>query len=208
MEKVERPVLERRKIALFTNVEERAVISGVDADDIYKIPMLLHEQGLDDIVVDKLRLNVPPADLTEWKILLDNLAVETRILEPEQERPVIMAELADAYWQIDKNQSKKLFTDAFDHALSLPTARKPSDVTANVLSIVARRDRALAVSLTKRLVEFRDKGSPSGEQALQVAGDLLESQKCFERLWCVLSELLVQDVCKLKSHKDSREAAD
>ena len=44
-----------RKIALFTNVEERAVISAVDVDDIYKIPMLLHEQGLDDIVVDKLR---------------------------------------------------------------------------------------------------------------------------------------------------------
>jgi CTP synthase len=61
------PDEQRRKIALFTNVEERAVISGVDADDIYKIPMLLHEQGLDEIVVDKLRLDVPPADLTEWK---------------------------------------------------------------------------------------------------------------------------------------------
>ena len=58
------PDEQRRKIALFTNVEERAVISAVDADDIYKIPMLLHEQGLDDIVVDKLRLDVPPADLT------------------------------------------------------------------------------------------------------------------------------------------------
>jgi CTP synthase len=57
----------RRKIALFTNVEERAVISAVDADDLYKIPQLLHEQGLDDIVVDKLRLDVPPADLTEWR---------------------------------------------------------------------------------------------------------------------------------------------
>jgi CTP synthase len=61
------PDEQRRKIALFTNVEERAVISGIDADDIYKIPMLLHDQGLDEIIVDKLRLNVPPADLTEWK---------------------------------------------------------------------------------------------------------------------------------------------
>jgi CTP synthase len=61
------PDEQRRKIALFTNVEERAVISGVDADDIYRIPMLLHEQGLDEIVVDKLRLSVPPADLTDWK---------------------------------------------------------------------------------------------------------------------------------------------
>src|SRR5690606_25023746 len=55
------------KIALFTNVEERAVFSAVDADDIYKIPMLLHQQGLDEIVVDKLRLKVKPADLSEWK---------------------------------------------------------------------------------------------------------------------------------------------
>jgi CTP synthase len=48
-------------------VEERAVISAIDADDIYKIPMLLHQQGLDDIVVDKLRLDCKPADLSEWK---------------------------------------------------------------------------------------------------------------------------------------------
>jgi CTP synthase (EC 6.3.4.2) len=61
------PEEQRRKIALFTNVEERAVISAVDADDLYKIPLLLHEEGLDEIVVDKLRLNVPPADLSEWR---------------------------------------------------------------------------------------------------------------------------------------------
>ncbi len=61
------PDEQRRKIALFTNVEERAVISAVDADDIYKIPLLLHEQGLDDIVVDKLRIEAPPADLSEWR---------------------------------------------------------------------------------------------------------------------------------------------
>src|SRR5450432_1122399 len=60
------PDEQRRKIALFTNVEERAVISAVDADDIYKIPILLHEQGLDDIIVDKFHLNVPPTDLAEW----------------------------------------------------------------------------------------------------------------------------------------------
>jgi CTP synthase len=61
------PEEQRRKIALFTNVEERAVISGIDADDIYKIPILLHEQGLDDIIVDKLRLELPPTDLSEWR---------------------------------------------------------------------------------------------------------------------------------------------
>jgi CTP synthase len=61
------PSEQRRKIALFTNVEERAVFSAVDADDIYKIPHLLHEQGLDAIVCEKLGLNAPPADLREWQ---------------------------------------------------------------------------------------------------------------------------------------------
>jgi CTP synthase len=61
------PEEQRRKIALFTNVEERAVISAIDADDIYRIPIFLHEQGLDDIVADKLRLEVPPTELAEWR---------------------------------------------------------------------------------------------------------------------------------------------
>ena len=67
------PISERRKISLFTNVAEKAVISAVDADSIYRIPLLLHEQGLDDIVVNKLRLDVPPADLSEWKNVVDLL---------------------------------------------------------------------------------------------------------------------------------------
>ncbi len=71
--RADRPVPddERRKIALFTNVEERAVISAVDADSIYQIPVLLHEQHLDQIVVDKLRLDVPLADLSEWQAVVD-----------------------------------------------------------------------------------------------------------------------------------------
>jgi CTP synthase len=61
------PPEQRRKIALFTNVEERAVFSAVDADDIYRIPILLHDQGLDAIVCEKLGLDAPPADLREWQ---------------------------------------------------------------------------------------------------------------------------------------------
>jgi len=60
------PEDEQRKIALFTNVEERAVIECLDADSIYKIPGQLHQQDLDQIVIDKLRLDAPPADLAEW----------------------------------------------------------------------------------------------------------------------------------------------
>jgi len=67
------PAEHRRKIALFTNVEERAVISAVDARDIYEIPMLLHEQKLDEIVVEKLRLEskTQPADLSAWQAVVE-----------------------------------------------------------------------------------------------------------------------------------------
>ena len=67
------PEDERRKIALFTNVQERAVISAVDVDSIYKIPLLLHEQGLDAIVTDKLRIDAPPADLSAWRDIVERL---------------------------------------------------------------------------------------------------------------------------------------
>ena len=62
---------ERRKIALFTNVEERAVVPLQDADTIYRIPLMLHEHGLDEIVCDKLRIEAPEADLSEWVKVLD-----------------------------------------------------------------------------------------------------------------------------------------
>ena len=65
------PDAERRKIALFTNVEERAVISAIDADSIYKIPMMLHQEGLDEIVVEKLGIQAPPADLKEWRAVVE-----------------------------------------------------------------------------------------------------------------------------------------
>lgn len=71
------PASERRKIALFTNVPEKAVISALDADSIYRIPILLHEQGLDEIVVHRLRLDVPPADLTEWHAVIEALTHPT-----------------------------------------------------------------------------------------------------------------------------------
>ncbi|MGA8277561.1 MAG: CTP synthase [Rhodanobacteraceae bacterium] len=61
------PQSDRRKIALFTNVPEKAVISAVDVDVIYKLPLWLHAQGLDDIVVERLHLDARPADLSSWE---------------------------------------------------------------------------------------------------------------------------------------------
>ncbi|MGH8122507.1 MAG: CTP synthase [Rudaea sp.] len=61
------PDSERRKIALFTNVPEKAVISAVDVDTIYKLPLWLHQQGLDDIAVAHLKLDAKPVNLIEWE---------------------------------------------------------------------------------------------------------------------------------------------
>lgn len=85
----------RRKIALFTNVEERAVISLPDADTIYRIPSILHAQGLDDYVVERFGLECGSADLSEWDRVVDAK------LNPEKEVTIAMVgkymELLDAY---------------------------------------------------------------------------------------------------------------
>ena len=65
------PDNERRKIALFTNVDERAIISAVDVDNLFKIPRLFHEQGLDDIVVNKFGIMTREANLSEWDAVVN-----------------------------------------------------------------------------------------------------------------------------------------
>ena len=99
------PKSERQKIALFTNVHEDAVISAQDADSIYRIPMILHEQGLDDIVVKKLRFDVPPADLSEWK------AVVAGLTHPEKEVSIAMV---GKY--VNHSDAYKSLTEALIHA--------------------------------------------------------------------------------------------
>ncbi len=61
----------RSKIALFTNVEERAVVSAEDSETVYQVPEKLHQQGLDAFVVERLNLDCPPADLEEWRRIVD-----------------------------------------------------------------------------------------------------------------------------------------
>ncbi|MBK8308021.1 MAG: CTP synthase [Gammaproteobacteria bacterium] len=71
-------VSSRRKIALFTDVQERAVISVPDVDMIYRLPLLLHEEHLDDIVVEKFGIECPRADLSEWQSVVDRKRNATR----------------------------------------------------------------------------------------------------------------------------------
>ena len=90
----------RRKIALFTNVEERAVISLPDADTIYRAPMLLHKRGLDEFIVQRLGLDCKVADLSEWEQVIDGE------LNPEREVVVAMVgkymDLIDAYKSLNE----------------------------------------------------------------------------------------------------------
>ncbi len=99
------PASERRKIALFTNVPEKAVITAVDADTIYRIPLLLNEQGLDDIVVNQLRLDVPSADLSEWRDVVD------AINHPKDE---VTIAIVGKY--IDHSDAYKSLDEALTHA--------------------------------------------------------------------------------------------
>lgn len=64
------PADEKEKISLFTNVPEWGVISMWDVDTIYKVPRMVHEQGLDGLICDKLHLNTPPANLKRWDDLV------------------------------------------------------------------------------------------------------------------------------------------
>jgi CTP synthase len=95
------PESERRKIALFTNVPEKSVISCVDVDSIYKIPMELHREGLDDIVVKQLSLDAKPADLSDWQQVYENLS------NPEGEVDIAMVgkymELTEAYKSLSES---------------------------------------------------------------------------------------------------------
>jgi len=67
----------RDKIALFCDIEPDAVISAVDTDDIYKIPLAMHEEGLDDLVVRMLKMETPAPDLEEWRTLVEHIVAAT-----------------------------------------------------------------------------------------------------------------------------------
>ena len=96
---------ERRKIALFTNLEEKSVISAIDVDCIYKIPGILHAQGLDEIVCRKLEITAPPANLAEWDRLVYQL-----------QHPHDEVDIALVGKYVDLTESYKSLSEALTHA--------------------------------------------------------------------------------------------
>jgi CTP synthase len=94
------PVEARAKIGLFCNVDQRAVIPALDADTIYRIPLLLHAHGLDGIVVEKLRLDVPEADLGDWHRVLAALEAPESVVDIAMVGKYV--QLTDAYKSLNE----------------------------------------------------------------------------------------------------------
>ncbi|MES2091567.1 MAG: CTP synthase [Pseudomonadota bacterium] len=99
------PKDEAEKISLFTNVPESGVISVWDADSIYKVPRMLHEQGLDDLICAKLQLQTKPADLSRWDMLVN-----------EVENPKGDVTIAMCGKYTDLSDSYKSLNEALRHA--------------------------------------------------------------------------------------------
>ncbi len=132
------PEDERAKISLFTNVPEWGVISMWDVDTIYKVPRILHEQGLDGLICDKLRLNTPPANLKRW----DDLVYATA--HPQHDVCIAMV---GKY--VDLSDSYKSLNEAIRHASMQQHARVKIEyidsetITPDNVSQLARFDAVL-----------------------------------------------------------------
>ena len=101
----ELPEDEKRKIALFCNVEENAVIGCYDADSIYKVPAMLHGQGIDTIIAEQLQLDLPAADLSVWSGIIDAI-----------ENPDHTVNIAMVGKYVDLTESYKSLSEALKHA--------------------------------------------------------------------------------------------
>lgn len=99
------PDEERKKIALFTNVAPEAVISVIDVDSIYKVPGLLHDQMLDEIVCHQLNISAKAADLSSWEKISYALA-----------NPKHLVNVAFVGKYVDLTESYKSLTEALIHA--------------------------------------------------------------------------------------------
>ncbi len=132
------PDEERAKISLFTNVPEWGVISMWDVNTIYKVPRMLHEQGLDGLICDKLRLNTPPATLKRW----DDLVHET-------EHPQGEVSIAMVGKYVDLSDSYKSLNEALRHAGMKNHVRVKIDyvdsetITSDTVNRLAKYDAVL-----------------------------------------------------------------
>ena len=101
----ELPLEEKQKIALFCNLEEKAVIGCYDSDSIYKVPHMLHKQNIDEIICEKLQLTTKPVNFSIWDNIVNSL-----------ENPHDSVEIAMVGKYVDLTESYKSLNEALIHA--------------------------------------------------------------------------------------------
>lgn len=99
------PEEEKQKIALFCNVQEKSVIACYDETSIYKVPRMLHNQLIDEIICEQFRLNIPTTDLAIWDKIVNNL-----------ENPLNIVKVAMVGKYVDLTESYKSLNEALIHA--------------------------------------------------------------------------------------------
>ena len=99
------PEDEREKISLFCNVQKGAVVSVYDVDSIYRIPRILFEQGVDDVICGALKLSLPTADISVWDELLTKVSNTSKVVK-----------IAMVGKYVDLKESYKSLTEALNHA--------------------------------------------------------------------------------------------
>lgn len=120
--------------------------------------------------------NALAPDGARWQYLLDDLAREARTLMREEERPHLLAEVADAYWDLDPARSRELFTSALDAALSLkPETKEAGRTLRRVVTLAAKRDAALSRRLSEKIQESGAEGRWASAESASAALDLLET---------------------------------
>lgn len=118
----------------------------------------------------------PAADTARWRYMLEDLAREVRTAPQLEKRPQLMAEVADAFWELDQSRSRELFLSALESAMSMKAGTPEAGQSLrHVIRLAARRDAALARRLTEKLQASAPEQDSATVEPISVATDLLES---------------------------------
>jgi len=120
--------------------------------------------------------SAPAPDVARWQYLLDDLAREARTLTQEEKRPLLVAEVADAYWDLDQARSRELFMSALEAALSLkPDTKDAGQALRQVITLATNRDAPLARRLSEKILEAGSEKRWARAESVSAAVDLLET---------------------------------
>lgn len=124
----------------------------------------------------KKTVDPPAADAARWQYMLEDLATEARTALQVEKRPLLMAEVADAYWELDQSRSRELFMSALEVALSAKGGKEEdSQSLRHVIRLAARRDAALAGRLTEKVLASESGRESTTAEPISVATELLET---------------------------------